>query len=103
MVLPVLVALTLALVWLVGLASTQVRVVDSAREVARAVARDEPTPGALGLGHRVAPAGSWIHVTSHGDLVEVRVVAPVAGPAGLLRFLPSVDVAATAVAAKEPR
>src|SRR5206468_518397 len=34
MVLPLLVALALALAWLVALAATQVRVVDSAREVA---------------------------------------------------------------------
>ena len=103
MVLPVLVALTLGLVWLVGLASAQVRVVDSAREVARAVARDEPSAEALALGHRVAPAAARIHVASDGDLVEVSVVAPVAGPAGLFRFLPPVHVDATAVAAREPR
>ncbi|NUS52248.1 MAG: pilus assembly protein, partial [Nocardioidaceae bacterium] len=99
MVIPVLVALAMALVWLVALAATQVRVVDSAREVARAVARDEPRATAVSLGRRVAPAGSRITVHDSADTVTVRVVATVRGPGGLLRFLPGVDVDATAVAA----
>ena len=41
MMLPVLVLITLALVWLLALAAAQTRVVDAAREVARAVARDD--------------------------------------------------------------
>ncbi len=102
MVLPLLVGLTLGLVWLVALAATQVRVVDSAREVARAVARDEPRGAAVALGRRVAPDGARIHVRVHHDSVVVRVEAPVRGPGGLLRFLPPVVVDAEAVAAVEP-
>jgi Flp pilus assembly protein TadG len=102
MVLPVLVALTLGLVWLLALCSTQVRVVDAAREVARAAARDESRSSALGLGRRVAPEGARISVSTTGETVVVRVRAPVPGPQGLVSFLPPASVDAEAVAAREP-
>ncbi len=101
MVLPVLVAVALGLAWLLALASTQVRVVDAAREVARAAARDESPTQALSLGRRVAPAGSVITVDVQGDTVVAHVLARVRGPGGLLTFLPGVDVDADAVASRE--
>lgn len=101
MVLPLMVAVALGLVWLVALAATQVRVVDAAREVARASARDESRSTAVGLGERVAPRGSAITVQQQGDVVVVRVRARVRGPGGLIGFLPSVQVHAEAVAARE--
>ena len=61
MVLPVLVAVALGLVWLVALAATQVRVVDAARETARAAARDDGRASAVALGRRVAPDGATDH------------------------------------------
>ena len=61
MVLPVLVAMTLGLVWVLALAATQVRVVDAARETARAVARDDGRAPAVALGQRVAPDGATDH------------------------------------------
>lgn len=102
MVLPVLVAFTLGMVWLVSIAATQVRVVDAAREVARAVARDEPAGAALALGRRVAPDGARFSVVDQGQTVVVSVAAQVDGPGGLFRFLPSLTVDARAVAAQEP-
>jgi hypothetical protein len=102
MVLPVLLAVTLGLVWLVCLGIAQVRVVDAARETARAVARDESTGSAIELGKRVAPDGSRVDVRDEGDSVQVLVTAEVRGPGGLFGFLPSVEVDATTVAAKEP-
>lgn len=102
-VIPVLVALTLGLVWLVALAAAQVRVVDAAREVARAAARGEPDRTATAQGSRVAPGGARTRITRPGDLVRVQVTAPVSGPGGLFRFLPTVQVDATAVAAQEPQ
>lgn len=101
MVLPVLVALTLGLAWLLSLAATQVRVVDAARETARAAARDDGGSAAA-LGRRVAPAGARISVRDDGQTVVVRVRSTVHGPQGLFGFLPGVDVDAEAVAAKEP-
>jgi hypothetical protein len=101
MVVPVLVALTLGMVWLVSLAATQVRLVDAAREVARAVARDEPREVAVELGRRVAPEGARIDVVDHGETVTVTVAAEVEGPGGLFRFLPAVAVDADATTAQE--
>lgn len=103
MVLPVLVAVALGLAWLLSLAATQVRVVDAARETARAAARDDGRGAAVALGRRVAPDGSRFTVQDDGDTVVVRVRAQVRGPQGLFGFLPGVDVEAEAVAAKEPR
>jgi Flp pilus assembly protein TadG len=101
-VLPVLLAVTLGLVWLVSLAATQVRVVDSAREVARAAARDDDGV-AVGLGRRVAPAGSRITVSRGGGTVEATVAATVRGPGGLFAFLPPVEVSSRATTAEEVR
>jgi hypothetical protein len=103
MVLPLLVAVALGLAWLLALASTQVRVVDAAREVARAVARDESESTAVGLGRRVAPDGATISVQQQGDTVVVRVAVRVHGPQGVLRALPGARVHAEAVAARERR
>ena len=103
MVMPVLVLLTLALVWLLTLAAAQTRVVDAAREVARAVARDEPRGAALELGRRVAPPGADILVRSGDGHVVVDVSAVVRGPGGLVRFGPGVTVEGQAVAATEAR
>jgi hypothetical protein len=103
MVLPALVAVALALAWLVALGATQVRVVDAAREVARAAARDDSTARAVGLGRQVAPHGATISVHRRGDDVVAQVRAEVRGPGGLLTFLPAVHVEADAVAATEQR
>ncbi len=103
MVLPVLVAVTLGLAWVLALASAQVRVVDAAREVARAAARDDSLDQALALGRRVAPRGSTIDVHERGDIVVVLVRAEVRGPQGVVGFLPSAVVDAEAVAARERR
>ena len=101
MVLPLLVAVALGLAWVVALAATQVRVVDAAREVARAAARDESRSSALTLGRRVAPEGSVIEVQVHEGTVVAHVRSQVRGPHGLLSFLPSVEVESEAVAAAE--
>jgi hypothetical protein len=101
-VLPVLVAMTVALGWLLSLVVTEVRVVDAARETARAAARAESPGEAVQRGRRVAPEGARFTVSSEGDSVVVSVRAEVHGPGGLLRFLPGLPVAARAVAAKEP-
>ncbi len=101
MVLPILVALTVALVWVLSLGVAQVRVVDAARETARALARDEADATARSLGQRVAPDGATIAVTRDEGSVVVVVTSEVQGPGGLLRALPGATVRAEAVAAVE--
>ena len=91
MALPLLVAVTIGLVWLLAVGAAQVRAVDAARETARAVAR----------GERVAPDGSRVSVHDDGTEVTAVVVGRVSGPGGLVSRLPSVTVSAEAVAATE--
>jgi hypothetical protein len=101
-VVPLLCAIALALVWLIALAATQVRVVDAARETARAAARGESDSAAVGLGRQVAPEDARFQVSRGGGTITVRVVSRVRGPGGLLAFLPAVSVSSEAVAAEEP-
>jgi Flp pilus assembly protein TadG len=100
-VLPVLAVAALALTWLLSLTVTQLRLVDAAREVARAAARDDSSAAALALGRRVAPDGSRIRVARGDGDVVVTVATDVRGPGGLFGFLPSVPLDAQAVAASE--
>lgn len=107
-VLPLLVAVALGVAWLVSLTVAQVRVVDAAREVARAVARGDTQGTAVSLGRRVAPDGTRFVVSHQGgaggvELVSVAASVQVRGPGGLFSFLPGVDVDSTAVAQLEPR
>lgn len=100
--LPLLLAVTVGLVWLLVVGVAQVRVVDAAREAARASARGDPTGAAASAALRVAPMGAHVQVTSSGDDVRVVVSAEVDGPGGLFAFLPGVRVVGEAVAAREP-
>jgi hypothetical protein len=99
-VLPVLLAVTLGLVWLLSLAAIQVRVVDGAREVARAAARGDDGV-AVDLGRRVAPEGSRISVRRGGGTVVAEVSTTVRGPGGIFSFLPEVEVSSRATTAEE--
>lgn len=101
MVLPLLVAVTIGLVWLLAVGSAQVRAVDAARETARAVARGDAAGEAVARGRQVAPPGSRISVHDDGGQVTAVVVGQVAGPGGLFGRLLGVTVSAEAVAATE--
>jgi hypothetical protein len=99
--LPVLVAVTIGLVWLLSVGAAQVRTVDAARETARAVARGDDEGAAVAVGERVAPDGVRVSVASSGGRVVVRASGHVPGPGGLFTFLPGADVSAEAVAVAE--
>ena len=101
MVLPLLVAVTIGLVWLLAIGSAQVRAVDAARETARAVARGDSESEAVARGAQVAPPGSRVDVHDDGGQVTAVVVGRVAGPGGLFARLPGATVSAQAVAAVE--
>lgn len=101
MVLPLLIAVTIGLVWLLAVGAAQVRAVDAARETARAVARGDAVPEAVARGERVAPSGSTVTVHDGGGQVTAVVVGRVSGPGGLFGRLPGVTVSAEAVAAVE--
>jgi Flp pilus assembly protein TadG len=103
MVLPLLVAFALGMVWLFAVAVAQVRVVDGARETARAAARGESDDAAVARGRQVAPAGSRFVVSRGGHQVEVTVSAEVHGPGGLFARVPGLVLTSRAVAAQEPQ
>jgi hypothetical protein len=101
MALPLLVAVTVGLVWLLSIGAAQMRVVDGARETARAVARGDDEGAAVELGRRVAPDGATFTVSGGGDEVRVAVTARAEGPGGIFGFLPSVRLHAEAVTVAE--
>ena len=101
MALPLLLAVTVAMVWLLSVGAAQVRTVDAAREAARALARGDDPGAAVAAGERVVPSGGTVTVTTAGDQVVATAAAEVDGPGGLLAFLPSVTVRAEAVALAE--
>lgn len=97
---PLLVSLTIGLVWLLTIGMAQVRMVDAARETARAGARGDAESAAIARGHQVAP-GATVSVADRDGQVVASVSDDVAPPGGLLGFLPSVRVHAEAVTAAE--
>lgn len=103
MAIPVLLGLTLGLLWLVALAAAQVRVVDAAREVARSAARGDAVTRAVDAGRRVAPEGTSFTVRRGAEQVTVTARVRVKGPGGLFQALPGVTLRSTAVAVQEPR
>ena len=100
MTLPLLMAVTIGLVWLLAVGAAQVRAVDAARETARAVARGDAADAAVARGERVAPPGSAVTVHVDGGEVTAAVEGRVSGPGGLFD-LPFARVSADAVAATE--
>jgi hypothetical protein len=91
-VLPVLVVLLLVGLWAVGVVVANIRCVDAARDVARAVARGEPGDVAQRIGERSAPPGAVIGISRDGPDVRVVVDADVRLDWVLLSKLPSVEV-----------
>ncbi len=100
--LPLLLAVTVGLVWLLAVGVGQVRVVDAAREAARSLARGDSEAVAFDRARVVAGEGSRVTATSGGggDVV-VSVTREVSGPGGLFGFLPGVELVAQAVTAAE--
>jgi Flp pilus assembly protein TadG len=99
--LPLLVALTSGLVWMLALGTAQVRVVDASREAARAVARGDDQASAVAVARRIAPKGALVRVSVADGRVTVTTIAEVRGPGGLLGDLPGISVEAEAVALPE--
>jgi Flp pilus assembly protein TadG len=97
---PLLVSLTVGLVWLLSIGIAQVQMIDAAREAARATARGDPVDEAVSRGERVAP-GSTVTVTMGDGAAVATASGDVGPPGGLLGFLPEVHLHARAVTAAE--
>lgn len=98
---PLLVALTAGLVWMLAVGAAQVRVVDASREAARAVARGDDVASAESVAVRIAPDGARVRIEVGESQVVVTTSARVSGPGGLLASLPGVTVSCEAVALLE--
>lgn len=99
--LPLLLVVTLGMVWLLSVGSAQLRVVDGAREAARGLARGDPDEAAFTRARQVAGPGSRVTASRAGDLVTVRVTRRLDGPGDFWAFLPPVGLEAEAVTAVE--
>ena len=98
-VLPVLLVVLVAAVWILACVAAQLRCVDAARVAARAAARGDALAAVTAAAERVAPDRSQVRVSRSGDEVTVRVTAQLRPFGAALRRLPAtrVEAAATAV------
>lgn len=78
---PLLVAVTLAMVWMVAFGVAQMKTTDAAREVARALARGDSVTEAVALAHQVVP-DARVEITRDGGRVVVVVESRVSSPVG---------------------
>ncbi len=100
--LPVLVVVLAAAVWVLACLAAQLQCVDAARAAARAAARGD-TPGAVRtVGERLAPPGAAVRVSSGDGTVQVLVTAEARPFGSVLRVLPAMAVSGRATAAVEP-
>ena len=104
---PVLVVVLAAAVFVLACVAGQLKCVDAARSAARLAARGEAVSTVATTAERLAPAGARVVVAPGPGLgdaatVEVVVHAQVRPFGRALRVLPGVRVSARAVAAVEP-
>jgi Flp pilus assembly protein TadG len=96
LILPLIAAFCLALIWMLSVAIGQVRVVDAARDAARAVARGDDRATAATTARRTAPGASQVQFAESGGAVTATVSARIAAPGWLLVPLPSAHVESSA-------
>jgi hypothetical protein len=99
-VLPVVAVFVLCLCWLLTLAMTQVRLVDAARDGARALARGEAREDVAEHVRRTAP-GSGIEMSTDERFATVSVSAEAHPPDWLLVPLPAVSLRAESAVLRE--
>ena len=100
-VLPVLLVVLAAAVWVLACVAAQLRCVDAAHVAARAAARGDAPAEVEAAGRAVAPADASVTVSRVGDQVQVSVRAQVRPFGSALSVLPAVPVAGRATAAAE--
>ncbi|MGW6196061.1 TadE family type IV pilus minor pilin [Kribbella sp. NPDC055110] len=88
-------------IWSIGLVVLNIRCIDAARDVARAVARGESLEQAKAIGHRAVPTGT-IAITREASDVQVTVTAVPAHNPPLLALLSPASLSATATLQAEP-
>jgi len=83
---PLLIAVALALAWALSLGSTALRLADTARQVAREIARGVPAADAIAAAQDSAP-GAVVRVVAEGSTVTVVAERTVTAPVPVLRDL----------------
>ncbi|MFD7153870.1 TadE family type IV pilus minor pilin [Kribbella sp. NPDC059898] len=101
LVLPVLVALLVLGIWSVGLVVMNIRCMDAARDVARAVARGDSPEEAEAIGRRTVPTGT-ITITRDDSDIQVTVTAEPTQNPPLLTFIAPIQLTAKATIQSEP-
>jgi Flp pilus assembly protein TadG len=99
-VLPALVAVLAAALWLIQAIGAQLECVDAARAAARAAARGEPLADVQELARAATQPDALINVDRGPELTRVQITVRVRPAWGLP--LPPATVEATAVSATEP-
>lgn len=94
LVLPLVAAFALAVTWLTSIGIDQVRVVDAARDAARAVARGGDDLAAAQAARRTAGSDADVVIHHDAGLVTVTVTVTASPPSWLLVPMPAVDVKA---------
>jgi hypothetical protein len=96
-----LVIVAVAMLFVVAVGIAQVRCVDAARDVARALARGESEAHSIDLGRLTGPQGARFSTSTAAGVVRVDVTATVAAP-GVLRHFGGIGLHATSAVASEP-
>jgi hypothetical protein len=100
-VLPVLLVVLAAGIWVLACVAGQLRCVDAARVGARAAARGDAPADVTAAAERVAPAPARVRIVRSGDEVTVGVDAEIRPFGAALSRLPGTHVAARATAVVE--
>ena len=95
-VLPLVALVALALVWVVSIGIAQVRVVDAARDAARAIARGDADRTAAAAARRTVGGPASVAIHHRDGLVSVTVSQRATAPGWLLIPMPSVTIRAEA-------
>ena len=101
LVLPIVTAFVMTLVWLISVGISEVRLVDVARDAARAIARGDDEDSVEAYVAARGPRGAQIDVTRSGNDVTVDVAMVAEAPGWLLIPLPGIDLRATATTEAE--
>jgi Flp pilus assembly protein TadG len=101
-ILPILLAFMLLAFWVVGAVVANIRCIDAARDVARALARGEPPEAAHLVGQRAAPRNATITITRTDDDIEVAVTSSTSHPSLLSNALPTISAKGHATVQAEP-
>ncbi|QNE20321.1 pilus assembly protein [Kribbella qitaiheensis] len=99
---PVLLATMVFGLWMAGVVIANIRCIDAARDVARAIARGELPQSAQQLATHTAPEGATVSITHDGQDIHVTVTADVTPEWPLLAKLPPIHAQAQATIQSEP-